>query len=90
MYAIENGMRCDGMIHINRLGVYFFFVGLSGGSFSFVWAGTSIKKVSVFFSPCFIVTLIFVPLRSSGRVFCYLVPSSLPGRLPTTRIFFLG
>lgn len=90
MYVIENGMRCDGTIHINRLAGCVFLLCGSEWWFIFLRLGwDEYKKVSVFFPPCFIVTP-HIPLRSSGRVFCYLVPSSLPGGLPTTRISFLG
>lgn len=57
MYAIENGMRCDGMIHINRLAGRVFLLCGSEWWFIFLRLGwDEYKKYRCFFLPCFIVT----------------------------------
>lgn len=54
MYAIENGIRCGGMIHINRLAGRVFLLCGSEWSVHFLSSGwDKYKKVSVFSSPLF-------------------------------------
>lgn len=53
MYAIENSMRCDGMIHINRLaGRVFLLCGSECGRFIFLRLGwDEYKSIGVFSPP---------------------------------------